>query len=134
MRTVLSVLCFFVAIPYFTFAQITLTPASYPASLIGTDSLKVTTYTSPFPSLSPATTATWDMSTVTDTTPVFYACRVPVVTYQYADSNQYQISTYGYQGNTPCTVTSLGLYEYGIAVKYSAYSLTTITLGPFDTL
>ena len=53
-------------------AQITLISSGYPSSLIGTDTLKVTTAASAFPSLIHATSGSWDLSAVTDSTPVLY--------------------------------------------------------------
>ena len=128
MRTTLLVFLFLVGVVSHTVAQITLTAAGYPSVLTGTDSLRITTYGSPIPMLLPATGATWDMTTLADSTPVFFANRVAVPVYQYADSNQYRIGTYGYQGNATAAVTSLGLYEYGITSKDTAYNLSSIIL------
>lgn len=133
MRTTLLVFLFLAGVVSHTVAQITLTAAGYPSVLTGTDSLRITTYGSPIPMLLPATGATWDMTTLADSTPVFFANRVAVPVYQYADSNQYRMGTYGYQGNAPASVTSLGVYEYGVYAKYMHYNLFTITSGPFDT-
>ncbi|MCF8448966.1 MAG: T9SS type A sorting domain-containing protein [Taibaiella sp.] len=133
MRTTLLVFLFLVGVVSHTLAQITLTAAGYPAILTGSDSLRITTHSSPFPMLLPATAATWDMNTLTDTIPVFFASRVPVPVYQYADSNQYRMGTFGYQGNAPASVTSLGVYEYGVNTKNAIFNLFSITGVSSDT-
>lgn len=114
-------------------AQITLTSGTYPVSLLGTDSLRVSIYNSPFPPLHAVTGGTWDMLTVTDTTPVFFGYRVPDPIYQYADSNKYNIGTFKYYGNASSAVTSSALHEYGVNVKYISYHLFPITSGATDT-
>ena len=106
-------------------AQITLNSGSYPSSVIGTDSLKATTAATVFPSLVAMPNGSWDLSTVTDSTPVLYVYRVPATSYQFADSNFYSFSTYAYQGNVQSAITSTALLEYGINVQQAAYSLPT---------
>jgi type IX secretion system substrate protein len=113
-------------------AQIILNSSDYPASVIGTDSLKITSSTSSFPSLTAMTDGMWDMSMVTDTTPVYFSYRVPTVTYQYADSNQYSFSGYSYQGNMQSSIASTGIFEYGVNVQGIGYSLLTLTTGSTD--
>ncbi len=115
-------------------AQQTLTQSSYPTSVLGTDTLKKTTITSAFPTLSPATVGLWDMSVVTDTVPVYYAYRVATGAYQYADSNMYTFAGYGYQGNAQTSITAAGIMEYGVNIQKSGYSLTPLTLGVTDSL
>lgn len=113
-------------------AQISLVQSSYPASVIGTDSLKVTTVASAFPSLAPQTNGLWDMSVVTDSIPIQYAYRVPASGYQFADSNQYSFSTFGYQGNVLSEMSSTGLFQHGINVDTAKFSLTFLTTGLVD--
>jgi len=115
-------------------AQITLNSGSYPASVIGTDSLKVTTAATAFPSLTAMDSGMWDMSVVTDSTPVLFAYRVSPDSsvYQFADSNLYNFGSFGYQGNLQSSITSSGLMEYGIRVPKTGYSLTSLTAGPID--
>lgn len=115
-------------------AQQTLTQSSYPTSVLGTDTLKKTTTISTFPSLMPATAGLWDMSAITDTTPVYYAYRVPTVAYQYADSNMYTFAGYGYQGNAQTSITAAGIMEYGVNIQKTGYSLTPLTSGLTDSL
>jgi hypothetical protein len=106
-------------------AQITLSSTSYPASVKGTDSLKVTTAASAFPSLTFMANGSWDLSAVTDSTPVLYAYRVnpDTASAQFADSNFYAFSTYTYQGNVQSLITSSGLLEYGIDVDSASFAL-----------
>ncbi len=117
-----------------THAQITLTSGSYPATLTGTDSLKVTTAASAFPSFAAAANGMWDLTDVTDSTPVLYVYRVPTTTYQFADSNFYSLSTYSYQGNVQSSNVASGLLEYGVNVQQMGYSLAAVTFGPTDSL
>jgi len=117
-----------------TSAQITLTQSSYPASVLGTDSLKMTVYTSAFPSLNAMAPGLWDLSTVTDSAPEFYAWHLPDVTYKYADSNMYRVAAYDYQGNAQCDIVTGGILEYGVQVKDTQYSLTPLTGGFTDSL
>jgi hypothetical protein len=116
-------------------AQDTLTQSSYPLSVIGIDSLKKTTYNSSFPVLTASVAGIWDMSVVTDTTPVFFSYRVPGAgSYQFSDSNTYALGAYSYKGNVESNINYPALFEYGINVFQTGYSLTPITLGPTDSL
>ena len=127
----------FIAVLFSTFqlsAQIALVQSGYPASVIGTDSLKQTVSGSAFPVLAPQLGGSWDMSIVTDTTPVYFAYRVPTIVYQFADSNYYTLAGYAYQGNVQSSITSAGIYEYGINVLDTAYSISSITSGFTDSI
>jgi hypothetical protein len=117
-----------------THAQITLTQTSYPSLLVGTDSLKKSTYNSSFPSLAAITVGLWDMNVVTDTTPVFYSYRVAAAGYQYADSNTYKFSYISYKGNSLTNITAAGILEYGTNIGGNAYGLGAITSDPMDSL
>src|SRR5947209_297221 len=87
-------------LPVCGMAQITLDHTGYPTSVLGTDSLKVTTAASSFPPLSPSTGGMWDLSAVMDSTPVFFAYRVQgIASYQYADSGLFQVGGFTYHGN-----------------------------------
>ena len=134
MRSILPLLLLVSGLAIKGTAQITLTAADYPALLTGTDSLKQTIHTSPFPSLAAASGGDWDMTVTTDSAALLYAYRVPVATYQYADSNKYKLGNYSYNGNNLSSVTSTGLFAYGIKIIYTAYNLFTLTSGPTDTL
>src|ERR1700748_2666667 len=115
-------------------AQIVLTQGSYPAYLPGADSLKMTTYTSAFPSLTPLTDGMWDMSTITDSIPVFYAWHMPVSAYKYEDSNVYALGHWGYQGRAQFTIAATGIQEIGIKLKKNSYGLGTLTFNTTDSL
>ena len=117
-------------------AQIILAQSSYPITITGIDSVKVTTYTSAFPSLAPATGGLWDMSIITDSTPLFFTCHLPDVTYQYADSNgdEYSRGGFAYQGKARFSAAFSGLLEYGIIVKRDSYDLSLFTFGATDSL
>lgn len=117
-----------------TNAQIILTSASYPASVIGTDTLKVATTTSALPSFAAMANGIWDLSIITDSVPLYYAYRVPSATYQFADSNFYNFASYTYQGNVQSSIVSSGILEYATNVHQAGYSLTAVTSGPTDSL
>lgn len=114
--------------------QVTLTPTDYPASMLGTDNLKKTVYTSWFPSFPPIAGSAIDMAGVTDSTPVFYAYRVASATHQYADSNEYFFSGLLYKGNVHSNITGAGIFQYGITIQHEKYSLAPLTLGANDSL
>ncbi len=115
-------------------AQLTLDSMSYPGSVIGTDSLKKTTYNSSFPVLNATPNGSWDMSIVTDTTPVYFDYRVPTTIYQFADSNTYNFGMYKYYGNIQSNVTGSGILEYCNIIKKAQYSLTPLTSGAYDSI
>lgn len=115
-------------------AQITLSSTSYPSTVYGTDSLKVTTHSSAFSSFAAMSNGTWDMSIVTDSTPVFFAYRVPSSGYRFADSNWYSFAGYGYQANIPSNISSAGVIQLGEQNQRTWYSLTSLTLGATDSL
>ena len=107
---------------------ITLSQAGYTSSPIGTDSLKVTTVASTFPSFIAATNATWDLSTVTDSAANLFAYRVAATTpATFADSNNYTFGTYAYKGNVQSAIQSIGILEYGIDIYGATYVLPTAT-------
>jgi hypothetical protein len=116
-------------------AQDTLTQSSYPLSVIGIDSLKKTTYNSSFPVLTASVAGIWDMSVVTDTTPVFFSYRVPGAgSYQFADSNTYLFGPYIYKGNVQSNINYPGILEYSINTGQANYSLSSLTSGSTDSL
>lgn len=114
-------------------AQITLSSTSYPASLLGTDNLKKTVYNSPFPSFAPMSGTLCDMTSLVDTTPVYSLYHVPGMSiYDFADSINYSFLLSSYHGNLQLIKSTSSLAEYGIEIFPSAYSLTALTAGPFD--
>lgn len=132
MRKLLLLIAILLPLHQKAHGQIVLSSASYPASLTGTDSLKTTTSASLFPDFSPAANGLWDMSIVTDSTPVFFRYRVPSLSYQFADSVWHNIFGFQYQGNVECDITSTNLNQYGVSTPRSAHSISSMTAGPFD--
>jgi len=105
-------------------AQVTFVQSDYAALPIGADSLRKTTYNSPFPLLTAADDGVWDLSTVIDSTPLFFNYRVAAATpYQFADSNNYFFSSFAYQGNVQTSFSGSALLQYGIDIKYRSYSV-----------
>ncbi|HTB31108.1 MAG TPA: T9SS type A sorting domain-containing protein [Bacteroidia bacterium] len=115
-------------------AQITLTQSSYASNLIGTDTLAYTKVITSFPTLTSMTNASWDMTSVSDTSFYGLVRRVPTSTYEFADSNYYLFGPFLYQGNEQYSVTSSGLQDFGIVIPRTAYSLTSYTGGVHDSL
>ncbi len=101
-------------------AQINLAAAGYPTSPIGTDTLKVTTAASTYPSFAAATNATWDLTTVTDSTAVIQDYIIPASSpAAFADSSLHSFLGYAYKGNIQLALTSPGLMDYGIDIMGS---------------
>jgi hypothetical protein len=115
-------------------AQITLTQASYPASVLGTDSLKKTIYGSPFPSFSPMSGSLCDMTCLVDTIPVYFAYRLPTVSYQFADSCNFNLSSYGYSSKLLCSISSSSLAEFATNTSAALYDISTLTAAAYDSL
>ena len=113
-------------------AQITLNASSYPATsaIIGIDSLQKTSSTSTFPTLTAATAATWDLSTLTDTPVVYYNYFVNPDTSeaQFADSSYNSFSGANYQANVQVGITNTGLVQYGVNVDSETLSATSATI------
>ncbi len=121
---------------FFVSAQITLNYSDYPVSVLGTDSLKVTTYRSTFPPLVPATAGMWDLSSVTDSVPDFFNYRVVTDTpYQYADSS-YVFYFFGLPFNysTYNSISATGAFCNGEKVGDTSYSISLFTGGVSDSL
>ncbi len=107
--------------------QIVINQFTYPTTVLGTDSLKIAEYNSSYPSFAPAINGIWDLSILTDSTSPFFAWRVPVASYQYADSNTYTLAGFNYKGNEQFSITSSGLTAYGIQIPNAKYSITSLT-------
>jgi len=116
-------------------AQIILNSDGYSASVIGTDSLKVTTASSAFPSLTALVDGIWDMSVVADSIPPFFAYRVPTAfPYQFADSNLFRVAGFIYQGNIQSSIADTGIIEYGANTQRISYSISSLTVGLHDSI
>jgi hypothetical protein len=138
MKIALGILSVFFCLSQNLDAQVVLTQSSYPISVTGTDSLRMTTYASPFPSLAFSASGMWDLSTVVDSAPVFFEYRLPTFTgYQFADSSIYRLFGYAgfnYQGNVQSSILGGGLLDYGLKIQPISYSLFPITSTITDSL
>ncbi len=115
-------------------AQITLNQSGYPASLIGNDTLKQTLSVSTYPNLSPATNATWDLTSMLYGSSLFFDYRVASSTAQFADSTTYNFGGFGYDANIQKSMTATGFVRYGQQIKRTGYSLAAVTSGPNDSI
>ena len=113
-------------------AQITLTQSAFPPSVLGADSLKVSTYNAVFPVLNEGAGNTWDLSTVTDSTPVFFAYRLPTTSYQFADSNYYNLFSFAYEGSVQSSIFTTDIVDHGVNVRDSEYNIAFMTTSAFD--
>jgi hypothetical protein len=75
----------------------------------------------------------WDMSTVTDSSGIIMAYRVPDTVYQYADSNTYKLFNYTVRGNLRTNISSTLIGQFGINIKDTNIYLS-IAAGPTDSL
>jgi len=116
-------------------AQIVLTKASFPASLIGSDSLKKTTYMSPFPALLPTADAMWDMTSISDTAPVFFADRVAALAVnEYSYSRESKFGSFSYEETIQTSLLGTALQEISTKITRKHYSITSLTSGLTDSL
>lgn len=116
-------------------AQIVLSQTSYPASVIGTDTLKVTTPLSAFPDLTAMANGIWDMDVITDSVPFHFAFHVSgTAGHQFADSSFFNFGLYRYQGNTQSNIATSGYFEYSKQIERIGYSLTFLTAALLDSL
>jgi len=115
-------------------AQIVIYNTSFPFGVPGSDSLMVTTYNSAIPALAPAVGAMWDLSTVEDSTPVFFQYRIPEPVYTFADSDQFNLFGFGYQGNVKQSIVVDSFSASGILTRGGRYSLSILTSGFTDSL
>jgi len=107
-------------------AQINISEATYTSTPIGTDSLKITTAASAFPSFAAATNATWDLSTITDSAVNLFDYMVAASSpATFADSAFYSLGSYAYQGNVQSAITPAGLVEYGINIDSTHYVISS---------
>ena len=111
------------------FGQISLTSADYPSVLVGADSLRQISYSSPLPSLVPALGGIWDLTTTTDSAGDKVYFRVTVTTAQYGDSTNGKIGTFLYRKKEACTVTSTGHIQQGLIINDTFHRLISITAG-----
>ncbi len=117
-----------------TGAQISLNSTSFATVGTGVDSLRVSLHSAVLPVLPAATVETWDMTAIVDSLPYFWHARVNSSFYQYADSNEYSLGAYRYEGNAGVNISGGGIIEPEVEVKKREYNLATLTIDPFDTL
>ena len=117
-----------------TGAQISLNSTSFATVGTGVDSLRVSLHSAVLPVLPAATAETWDMTAIVDSLPYFWHARVNSSFYQYADSNEYSLGAYKYEGNAGVNISGGGIIEPEVEVKKREYNLATLTIDPFDTL
>ena len=117
-----------------SYAQITLTSASFPTTIVGYDSLKQTIATSSLPILTPTIDGVWDMSVVIDSTPNIIVRHAPDATHQFADSDFYSLGGYTYLGYLQSGVTSVGMQQFGVLIPKKIFDLYPATGGSHDSL
>ncbi len=121
--------------PCSIYAQVTLNQGDYPATLSETDTLKRTTAASAFPSLSLTASGVWDMSTITDSTPILLNYRVFSLPYDYDDSTTtFRFVGYPYQGNIKSLVSSTSISEQGVFTYDTSYDIVALTISVGDSL
>jgi len=111
-----------------TFAQaITLNQASYSSAQIRTDSFKATTAASTYPSFAAATNATWDLTTMTDTTAYNVIYRVASTGISFADSAYFGFAGITYQGNIMSDINATAYTQNGVKIAGNYMVLPTAT-------
>jgi len=121
------------------YAQITLSSSSYSSSFAGTTDTFLSSGTGvTYPSLVPATSMSWNMTSAVLTTPVGYDYSVApdasvFTSAQFADSVVNSFATYDYIATFQRGITSGGFYEYGEHVNRQAIHITA-TGGPTDSM
>ncbi len=117
-----------------TGAQISLNSTSFATVGTGVDSLRVSLHNAVLPALPAATAETWDLTAIVDSLPYFWHARVNSSFYQYADSNEYSLGAYRYEGNAGVNISGGGIIEPEVEVKKREYSLTLLTSAAYDSL
>lgn len=133
MRNIVMLLAILTLATHTITAQITLDSMNYPETEIGTDSTKITTAASSFPSLAPVAGGMWDLSGVADSSVVLFDYRVNTVSpFQFADSQLYVFFNFNYKGNIEYKLLNTGILQYQIEIHRSSNSLLSLTLDPSD--
>lgn len=133
-KTICLVFSLMLALFSNTGAQISLNSTSFATVGTGTDSLRVSLYSAVLPVLPAATAETWDMTAIVDSLPYFWHARVNSSFYQYADSNEYSLGAYWYQGNAGVNIAGSGIIEAEVEIKKREYNLSFLTASLLDTL
>ena len=133
-KTVLLVFSLMLIVFSRTGAQMSLNSTSFATVGTGVDSLRVSLYNTVLPALPAATAETWDLTAIVDSLPYFWQARVNSSFYQYADSNEYSLGAYRYEGNAGVNISGGGIIEPEVEVKKREYSLTLLTSAAYDSL
>jgi len=135
LKSAILLLSSFIGFPMLLAAQITLISTDYPTVLTGVDSLKVTTYNSSYPALTPASGGMWDMTVITDSIVDLLSYRVLSDGYSFSDSVTFdEIGSFKFNKTTLYEMNSLGLYEMGFKVEKNAHDLFPLTAEFGDSL
>lgn len=133
-KTAYLVFSLMLTVFFHTSAQISLNSTSFATVGTGVDSLRVSLYNAVLPVLPAATAETWDMTAIVDSLPYFWHARVNSSFYQYADSNEYSLGAYTYEGNAGVNISGGGIIEPEVDIKKREYELSFLTASSFDTL
>ncbi len=115
-------------------AQISLNSIHFGTVGAGTDSMRVSLHNASLPFLPAAANGSWDLTGVVDSLTYLWNIRVPSITTQYADSNNYTIGAYRYLGNAGVNITGGGIVEVDVSIKGKNYDLSSLTASFLDTL
>jgi len=133
-KTVLLVFSLMLIVFYRTGAQISLNSTSFATVGTGVDSLRISLHNAVLPALPAATAETWDLTAIVDSLPYFWHARVNSSFYQYADSNEYSLGAYSYEGNAGVNISGGGIIEPEVEIKKREYELSFLTASSLDTL
>jgi len=114
--------------------QITITQSTFPPDLLGSDTLKVTTYNSAFPLLPTGAGLYWDLGTITDSPAVFFDNRVFDSGFSFGDSLQATLFIFEFQNQLNSIVNTEAYEVNGTNVTKERYSLASLTAGFTDSL
>ncbi len=133
MKIIVLVLALFVA-PFVSSAQIVLTASDYPSTVMGTDSMSISTHSSLFPSFAPAINAVWDMTLTSDSTTMFSIMHVlSSLGTSYADSSATVIIRYPAPTNFNTQINTHDICILSETIFDSKTPLFPLTGGSNDT-
>ena len=115
-------------------AQIVIKQNQYPSSVLGTDTIKISSGAAVFPALGALAGGLWDMTALSDSVSVFYDYRTSTTGYDYADNSIYYLWRYAYRGNNQSSIVAAGILDYGITVQDTSYNISLLTTSAFDSI
>lgn len=116
-------------------AQIVLHASDYPSSLVGTDTLRVSTAASLFPAFSSISPATWDMTVVTDSATFLFRNKMgPISASLFYDSATAFLGNFEYPQKVKHVISASGCQKEANTSHYVATDLSFMTASPTDTL